>query len=50
MEPNAFISSRLDYCNQLFVGVTGRMPDKPHSRTLLLAWSLEPENLTTLHL
>ena len=29
MEPNAFISSRLDYCNQLFVGVTGRMPDKP---------------------
>jgi len=29
MKPNTFTSSRLDYCNQLFVGVTGRMPDKP---------------------
>ena len=25
---HAFISSRLDYCNQLFVGVTGRLLDK----------------------
>ena len=27
----AFISSRLDYCNQLFVGVTGRLLDKLQS-------------------
>jgi len=27
-----FISSRLDYCNQLFVGVTGRLLDKLQSR------------------
>ena len=25
---NPFISSRLDYCNQLFVGVTDRLLDK----------------------
>jgi len=28
---HAFISSRLDYCNQLFVGVTGRLLDKLQS-------------------
>ena len=28
---HAFISSRLDYCNQLFVGVTGRVLDKLQS-------------------
>ena len=50
---HAFISSRLDYCrpNQLFVSVTGRLLDKLQSlQTLLLAWSLEPENSTTSHL
>ena len=28
---HAFISSRLDYCNQLFLGVTGRLLDKLQS-------------------
>jgi len=28
---HAFISSRLDYCNQFFVGVTGRLLDKLQS-------------------
>jgi len=28
---HAFISSRLDYCNQLFVGVSGRLLDKLQS-------------------
>jgi len=28
---HAFISSRVDYCNQLFVGVTGRLLDKLQS-------------------
>jgi len=28
---HAFINSRLDYCNQLFVGVTGRLLDKLQS-------------------
>jgi len=28
---HAFIGSRLDYCNQLFVGVTGRLLDKLRS-------------------
>ena len=28
---HAFISSRLDYCNQLFVGVTGRLLNKLQS-------------------
>jgi len=28
---HAFISSQLDYCNQLFVGVTGRLLDKLQS-------------------
>ena len=28
---HAFISSRLDYCNQLFIGVSGRLLDKLQS-------------------
>ena len=46
---HAFISSRIDYCNQLLVGVSARLLDKLYSmfRMPLLALSLEPGSLTT---
>jgi len=46
---NAFISSRLDYCNSLLVAVADCIIWKLGVYTPRRGWSPEPVNSTTLH-